>query len=225
MSEDIKKWLEENGVRYEIFNNMFLIPYESTLVMIHTVEWNEKKIVEVIASVAIDIKPNMELFKFLLEKNSEIPFGKFSFVEEGIDKKPTVFYSHYLLEKFMQKEEFEASLATVMAVAYTFDEDVAKLGGGLTFREYVQKMGEGGKSNVFKDLVCFGSGIFPFILCVWSWLWPILGIIAAIYGYRRSKKEKERYVYPPPQTVVYAQQPSPAVVPQNILSSASSDPA
>ena len=145
MSENIKKWLEENGVRYEVFNNMLLIPYESTLVMIRTVEWNEKKIVEVIASVAIDIKPNIGLFKFLLEKNAEIPFGKFSFVEEGIDKKPTVFYSHYLLEKFMQKEEFEASLAAVMAVADTFDEDVAKLGNGLTFREYAQKMKEGEK--------------------------------------------------------------------------------
>ncbi|RLE60121.1 MAG: hypothetical protein DRJ35_04125 [Thermoprotei archaeon] len=49
-----------------------------------------------------------------------------------------------------------------------------------------------------------------------GWLWPILGILAIIFGYRQSKKEKEQYAYPPPQPAVYAQQPPPAVVPQNI---------
>ncbi len=140
----IKEWLEENGLSFDVVDGMYVIPYESTIVIVRRAKWSDHDIVEITATVAIGVKDKPELLKFLLAKNAEIPLGKFSFVEEGLDGKPTVFYSHYMLEKYLEKEEFRASLAAVMAVADMFDEKIAELGEGSTSRDYILKAQEKG---------------------------------------------------------------------------------
>ena len=141
MIDKIFGWLEENNIKYTKHENAAIIPYESTIVEIRYVPWGSLHLIEIIATVAIDVKPNMELFKFLLEKNAEIPFGKFTFVEKGLDAKPTIFFSHSLLAEKLEKEEFDTALNSILSYADEYDEKIAEMGSGKTFKEYSKKGG------------------------------------------------------------------------------------
>ncbi|RLF03368.1 MAG: hypothetical protein DRJ64_08395 [Thermoprotei archaeon] len=141
MMDKILSWLEEMNVKYTRHENAAIIPYESTIVEVRYVPWGKLHLVEIIATVAIEVTPNIELFKFLLEKNAEIPFGKFTYVEKGLDAKPTIFFSHSLLAEKLDKEEFDTALNSILSYADEYDEKIAKMGAGKTFREYSQKVG------------------------------------------------------------------------------------
>ncbi len=148
MIDKILSWLDEKGIKYEKHENMAIIPYESTIVAVRYVPWLEKlHLVEIIATVALDVKPSLELFKFLLERNAEIPFGKFTYVENGVDAKPTVYFSHSLLAEKLDREEFETALSSIMGYADEYDEKVAELGGGKTAEAYFREKKEGGEKQ------------------------------------------------------------------------------
>ena len=142
--EKVRSWLEEMNLKFEEGKDILVIPYESTLIAVREVQWREgRSIVEIVATVAVDVKESLELFKFLMAKNAEIPFGKFVYVENGVDALPTIYFAHSLLAEKLDKEEFEAALTTVMGFSDEYDEKVAELGGGKTYREYVRERAGG----------------------------------------------------------------------------------
>jgi len=142
---DIEGWLKEKNIKFEKAGQTIVIPFESTLVAIREFSWKEGlNIIEIIATVAVEVKPSLDLFRFLLERNAETPFGKFTFVEKGLDMKPTVFFTHSLLGAKLDKIEFEEALNTIISFADFYDEKIAELGQGKTFRDY-SKEKTGGK--------------------------------------------------------------------------------
>ena len=134
----VEKFLREKKLNYQVKpNGTILVPQGSTVVAVLPTGWGEKDqtIVKLSAPVSMQItKITPELTRFLVEKNNELLFGKFSLdVKNNI-----IWYEHVLLGNYLDIEELFTALATIALTADKYDEEVSKMSGG---KRYVDAEG------------------------------------------------------------------------------------
>jgi Archaeal ATPase./Tetratricopeptide repeat. len=124
----VESYLRQKQVGYEARSDgTFWIRQGSTIVTVSANAWGERTLVKLAAPVALDItKITPELTRFLLEKNSELLFGKFSLDTRG----RTIWYEHVLLGDFLDVEELFIAVAAVALTADEHDEQVSKMADG-----------------------------------------------------------------------------------------------
>lgn len=124
----IQTYLRQKNLSYEVKPNGSLwIRQGSTLLIVDALMWNERTLVRLTAPVALNIsKITPELTRFLLEKNHQLLFGKFSLDPE----EKAVLYEHVLLGDDLDVEELFVAVATIALAADQNDEQVAKMAGG-----------------------------------------------------------------------------------------------
>ena len=105
----------------------YRLRYGSTFLVVIPCQWGDRTLVKLIAPVASNItKITPELTRFLVEKNNELLFGKFSLDTPN----NTVWYEHALLGDFLDEEELFVAVAAVLKTADDHDEEVSRMAGG-----------------------------------------------------------------------------------------------
>ena len=99
----------------------------STIVAVKAFEKGKRAFVKLSAPVALEIsKITPELTRFLVEKNYELLFGKFSLDTKG----ETIWFEHVLLGDYLDAEELFIGVAAVAGTADEYDEQVSKMADG-----------------------------------------------------------------------------------------------
>jgi hypothetical protein len=113
----------------------FYMKFGSTLleISIHPHE-EDNAVVEVLAYCVQDVEASFELMRELLALNAEVPLGAFSMV--GRD----VFFSHAVLGRNLQAEQFITSLSNVASIADEYDETIVERYGGETALERLRSI-------------------------------------------------------------------------------------
>lgn len=103
----------------------FYLKYGSTVLEISVDPYEEDNaVIEILAFCVQGVDPTYDLLRDLLRLNSEVPLGAFSMVGRDI------FFSHSILGRRLQPEQFIASLDSVASISDLYDESlVAKYGG------------------------------------------------------------------------------------------------
>jgi hypothetical protein len=115
---------------YRQVDDRFEVPYESTHIAVHPIDWTEgRTLLRIIAPVVVDVSPAAELYQRLSELNDTTIFGKY-YVRNG-----TVFIEHNLLGESVDAESFRAALASVAHHAGHVDEALMAEFGGHRWRE------------------------------------------------------------------------------------------
>jgi hypothetical protein len=124
----VENYLRQKQLSYEVKPNGSLwIRQGSTVVVVSSSEWGERTLVKLAAPVALNITSvTPELTRFLVEKNFELLFGKFSLDTNG----NAVWYEHVLLGDFLDAEELFVAVAAVALTADQHDEEIAKMAQG-----------------------------------------------------------------------------------------------
>lgn len=124
----VEDYLRQRQLSYEVKPNGSLwIRQGSTIVVVNPSEWGERTLVKLAAPVALNItKITPELTRFLVEKNFELLFGKFSLDTNG----NAIWYEHVLLGDSLDAEELFVAVAAVALTADQHDEEVAKMAQG-----------------------------------------------------------------------------------------------
>jgi hypothetical protein len=65
------------------------------------------------------------LLYFLMRKNMEVRFGGF-----GLDEDGTVVYSHSIVGSTCDRQELQASVNSVVAIADQYDDEIVRMAGG-----------------------------------------------------------------------------------------------
>ncbi|GEM_PF-5237212 len=138
--EKVKEWLGEGVSEYEK-DGVLVLPIGEAVVTVRETTWAGRKLIEVAAPLAVDVKPSPSLLKLLMELNGVASLGKFVLLEEGVDGKPTVLFAYSMYEG-CGREGFELALATVIAMAERYGDEIVELGGGRSFKEYISHGGE-----------------------------------------------------------------------------------
>ena len=125
LREKTERLLDTAVRRFERVGDRFEIPYQSTRVIVHPMDWTRgRTLLRIIAPVVVDIAPVPDLFRRLIELNNTTIFGKFYM------RGDTVFIEHNLLGESVDKREFRAALASVAHHADHLDDAlVAEFGG------------------------------------------------------------------------------------------------
>ena len=125
LREKTKRMLEHAVREYESVADRFEVPYQSTRVIVHPIDWtNGRTLLRIIAPILVDVEPDPELFKKLSELNNTTIFGKF-YVRDR-----TIFIEHNLLGESVDTLEFRATLASVAHHADHLDDHLlAEFGG------------------------------------------------------------------------------------------------
>ncbi len=142
MLEKVKEWLGGDVDEYER-DGVLVLPIGEVVVTVRETLWAGRKLVEVAAPLAVGVKAGPGLLKMLMELNGIASMGKFVLLDKGIDGKPTVLFTYSMYEG-CGREGFELALATVIAMAEKYGEEIVELGGGVSFKEYISRGGEAG---------------------------------------------------------------------------------
>jgi len=124
----VESYLRQKQLSYEVKPNGSLwIRQGSTVVVVSPSDWGERTLVKLAAPVALNItKVSPELTRFLVEKNFELLFGKFSLDTNG----NAIWYEHVLLGDSLDAEALFVAVAAVALTADQYDEEVAKMAQG-----------------------------------------------------------------------------------------------
>lgn len=103
----------------------FYLKYGSTVLEISIDPYeDDNAVIEILAFCVQGAERTFELMSELLRLNAEVPLGAFSMVGQDI------FFSHSILGRRLQPEQFIASLDSVASISDLYDEQlVAKYGG------------------------------------------------------------------------------------------------
>lgn len=108
----------------------FYLKFGSTLLEISINAYEEDNaVLEILAYCVQGVEPSLELCRELLSLNAQIPLGAFSMIGNDI------YYSHSVLGRDLQAEQFIASLSSVAAIADEYDEVIISRFGGETALE------------------------------------------------------------------------------------------
>ncbi|MFY7803122.1 MAG: hypothetical protein ACOVQ7_06825 [Limnoraphis robusta] len=81
--------------------------------------------IKTLSKVVIDAKITPELTSFMLQAYSEMMFSAFS-----INKAGEILFSHSIVGSTCDPEELEASVLTVLEIAYDYDNKIIQTWGG-----------------------------------------------------------------------------------------------
>jgi hypothetical protein len=105
--------------------NIFLLKYGSTVVMISIFEEAGHEYVRMASTLLVGARVQLELVLRLLRLNTEVLFGAFILFEDD-----TVSFTHTLLGDGLTFEAFAHALHYVAQVSDDHDEDLQSLAGG-----------------------------------------------------------------------------------------------
>ena len=125
LREKTVRLLEQAVREYEAVGDRYEVPYQSTRVIVHPMEWTRgRTLLRIIAPIIADVDPGPELFERLSGLNNTTIFGKF------YHRDRTVFIEHNLLGESVDTMEFRAALASVAHHADHLDDALqAEFGG------------------------------------------------------------------------------------------------
>lgn len=125
LREKVERLLSKAVPNYNKAADRFEIPYESTHLVIHPIDWTEgRTLLRLIAPVIVDVNPTPALYERLSELNNTTIFGKY-YVHDR-----TVFIEHNLLGESADGDEFRAAIASVAHHAdHLVDPMLAEFGG------------------------------------------------------------------------------------------------
>lgn len=131
LREKTERLLQQSVRAYEKVGDRFEVPYQSTRVVVHPIDWTSgRTVLRIIAPIVVDVRPVPELYQRLAELNNTTIFGKF-YLRDG-----TVFIEHNLLGESLDKLEFRAALASVAHHADHLDDVLLAEFGGHKWSEH-----------------------------------------------------------------------------------------
>jgi hypothetical protein len=105
----------------------FTISEGSAVATVSVRPWREwSTTVETYSWVVTDVQPSEELFRYLLEENTELLFGAF-----GIKDRTNVIFTHSVVGDTLDPEELEGSVRAVLTMADQYDDEIIERFGGL----------------------------------------------------------------------------------------------
>jgi hypothetical protein len=110
------------------------ISYESTLLMIKTLEFGEKNeatIIEMTGVVSMNTPASPKLYKYLNEQNGNLTFGALVHLEG--DKSALILLKYSILGDFLDPEELLNAVRAVILMADLLDDEITKEFGGTRF--------------------------------------------------------------------------------------------
>jgi hypothetical protein len=125
LREKTERMLEHAVREFERVADRYEVPYQSTRVIVHPIDWTKgRTLLRIIAPILVDVEDDTDLFKKLSELNNTTIFGKFYMRER------TIFIEHNLLGESVDTHEFRAALASVAHHAdHLNDRLLAEFGG------------------------------------------------------------------------------------------------
>lgn len=125
LREKTERMLEHAVREFERVDDRYEVPYQSSRVIVHPIEWTKgRTLLRIIAPILVDVEDDTRLFKKLSDLNNTTIFGKF-YVRER-----TIFIEHNLLGESVDSLEFRAALASVAHHAdHLNDRLLAEFGG------------------------------------------------------------------------------------------------
>jgi len=125
LREKTARLLEQAVRGFAVVGEHFEIPYQSTRVIVHPIDWTSgRTLLRIIAPILVDVEPVPALHVRLGELNNTTVFGKF-YVRDR-----TIFIEHNLLGESVDEAGFRAALASVAHHADHLDEPLqAEFGG------------------------------------------------------------------------------------------------
>lgn len=125
LREKTERLLEQSVRAFERVGDHFEVPYQSTRVIVHPIDWTQgRTVLRIIAPIVVGVRSVPDLFVRLGELNNTTIFGKFYVRDE------TIFIEHNLLGECLDKQEFRAALASVAHHADHLDDVLlAEFGG------------------------------------------------------------------------------------------------
>ena len=129
LQEKLTRLLDQSVREYETVGDRFEIPYQSTRVIVHPIDWTKgRTLLRILAPILVEVDVSPELHERLGELNNTTIFGKF-YVRDR-----TVFIEHNLLGESLDTGAFRAALASVAHHADHLDEPLRAAFGGRTWR-------------------------------------------------------------------------------------------
>ncbi len=125
LREKTERMLGQAVREFESVGDRFEVPYQSTRVLVHPIDWTKgRTLLRIIAPILVDVEVGPELYEQLSRLNNTTIFGKF-YVRER-----TIFIEHNLLGESVDVNEFRAALASVAHHADHLDDRLlAEFGG------------------------------------------------------------------------------------------------
>lgn len=125
LREKTERFLEKAVHEYRSVEDRFEVPYQSTRLAVHPIDWTKgRTLLRIIAPILIDCPLTAALYERLSELNNTTIFGKY-YVHDN-----TVFIEHNLLGESVDRDEFRATLASVAHHAdHLVDALAAEFGG------------------------------------------------------------------------------------------------
>ena len=132
LREKAEKLLSQAVREYECVGDRFEVPYHSTRIIIHPMDWTKgRTLLRFIAPIIVGIEGSARLYERLIELNNTTIFGKY-YVRDG-----SVFLEHNLLGESVDKRGFRATLASVAHHADHLDDALLAEFGGRKWSEHV----------------------------------------------------------------------------------------
>ena len=125
LREKAEQLLAASVREFERKGERFVVPYQDTRIIVHPIDWTRgRTILRLIAPVVTDLDASPELHRRLGEFNNTTIFGKF------YHRDRTVFLEHNLLGESVDRNAFQAALASVAHNADHLDDVLlAEFGG------------------------------------------------------------------------------------------------
>jgi hypothetical protein len=124
----VECWLKQAGLFYEPTpEGDFWLRFGTVLVKIQVWDWNQNRVVMLTAPVARRCRRlSPELGLYLLERNAELLFGRFSVHKQA----QAVAFEHALLGDHLDAVELHVALALVSRTAQEHERQIAQLAAG-----------------------------------------------------------------------------------------------
>lgn len=129
-------------------NGEFVIPYESTLVVVRLAEIQDPEVVKFkkelglplivvhfFALVLMDVRPSNDLYKWIATEGQTFDFGTFKFDLSEDGKTGTVVFDYMIAGDTADPEEVKNAIIAVATVADNMDDELKKMFGGRLFQQ------------------------------------------------------------------------------------------
>ena len=135
----VERYLEQifGSIRVYKENNEFLIPWGSTVVNVEVLKEGEEIFLNVYSPVALRVKPDKDLMRFLLMENSSLKMcGFYIELERGL---VDIALGTKIKFDFINKDLLSYVSINVGNLANEYGKEIIAVFGGMSFKEYVER--------------------------------------------------------------------------------------
>ncbi len=135
----VERYLEQifGSIRVYKENNEFLIPWGSTVINVEVLKEGEEIFLNVYSPVALRVKPDKDLMRFLLMENSSLKMcGFYIELERGL---VDIALGTKIKFDFINKDLLSYVSINVGNLANEYGKEIIAVFGGMSFKEYVER--------------------------------------------------------------------------------------